>query len=692
MKSRGSLACLLLALCLGSGEAGPLLRGGESAGVGAGEALGHGVGDAIGQGVGNAISQGVEEAAGQGAGEAAGPAARDAVGRGIGEAARALGNTGGEAGRQVENVIRHGADAVHGSWQGAPGSDGAWVSSSGRGGARRWAVGVRTLAITARMAWPPTCRCPGWFPSTPRCIPPPSRWGPSPCLRPAVPALPVPDGEGHPHSGWACCSCREPTASLHLEAMASLAPRVALEATARAILEVQGPPGARDILEAQMAALETTLREAPGAKEALSLRGPTLRYSNHPGPDACPLLPFKLPPCVPHLAGHTPASSLQGTVVQPGYGSVRGSNSHSECTNPPPSGSGGSSGHSGVRGWAGGGTGCREPAPAREGGEGGGGQSSLWSLPAPQGGSGSGSGGSSGGGSSSSGGSSGGGSSSGSGSSSGGGGSSGGGSSSSGSSSGGSGGSSYGPSWDRPLENSRNFDQSGYSGSQGHNTPQGHNTGSSWGSSSSGSGGGSGSGNKPGCDSPGNDVRVSGGSGGQGFGGGQGGPGSSGDIREISKEGGHLVGGPQDNSQNSQTSAGLFNFDTFWKNFKSKLGFINWDAINKGQVPRPSTRALLYFSRLWEDFKHNTPFLNWKEIIEGADATSLQKRSGGAGQSGAGWQEVAAVTSKNPYNQQAYPTPAGGQYSAKIPSKGGVTPSSSASRVRPGLLQWVKFW
>lgn len=69
----------------------------------------------------------------------------------------------------------------------------------------------------------------------------------------------------------------EPTASLHLEATASLAPRVALEATARAILEVQGPPGARDILEAQMAALETTLREAPGAKEALSPRGPTLR-------------------------------------------------------------------------------------------------------------------------------------------------------------------------------------------------------------------------------------------------------------------------------------------------------------------------------------------------------------------------------------------------------------------------------
>uniref|UniRef100_A0A452UWS3 Dermokine n=1 Tax=Ursus maritimus TaxID=29073 RepID=A0A452UWS3_URSMA len=76
----------------------------------------------------------------------------------------------------------------------------------------------------------------------------------------------------------------------------------------------------------------------------------------------------------------------------------------------------------------------------------------------------------------------------------------------------------------------------------------------------------------------------------------------------------------------------------------------------------------------------------------GADASLLQKRSGSAGQSASGWQEVAAVTSKNTYNQQAYPTPSGGQYSAKIPSKGGATPSSSASRVRPGLLQWVKFW
>nr|KAF6409611.1 dermokine [Rousettus aegyptiacus] len=76
----------------------------------------------------------------------------------------------------------------------------------------------------------------------------------------------------------------------------------------------------------------------------------------------------------------------------------------------------------------------------------------------------------------------------------------------------------------------------------------------------------------------------------------------------------------------------------------------------------------------------------------GANASSLQKRAGGAGQSGAGWQEVAAVTSKNNYNQQAYPTASGGQYSARIPAKGGVTLSSSASRARPGLLQWVKFW
>uniref|UniRef100_A0A8D2DZQ1 Dermokine n=1 Tax=Sciurus vulgaris TaxID=55149 RepID=A0A8D2DZQ1_SCIVU len=76
----------------------------------------------------------------------------------------------------------------------------------------------------------------------------------------------------------------------------------------------------------------------------------------------------------------------------------------------------------------------------------------------------------------------------------------------------------------------------------------GHGTEESDSGRSSGSSG-SGGGNKPECDNPGNEARVAGGSG----------------------------------SQNSQTSPGLFNFDTFWKNFKSKLGFINWDAIEKDQ-------------------------------------------------------------------------------------------------------------
>lgn len=69
-------------------------------------------------------------------------------------------------------------------------------------------------------------------------------------------------------------------ASLHMEAMASLARRVASELTARAILEAQGLLGIMCTLEAQVAALEPTLRGAPGAKEAIENRitlGPTLR-------------------------------------------------------------------------------------------------------------------------------------------------------------------------------------------------------------------------------------------------------------------------------------------------------------------------------------------------------------------------------------------------------------------------------
>uniref|UniRef100_A0A2I3SWA9 Dermokine n=2 Tax=Pan TaxID=9596 RepID=A0A2I3SWA9_PANTR len=144
--------------------------------------------------------------------------------------------------------------------------------------------------------------------------------------------------------------------------------------------------------------------------------------------------------------------------------------------------------------------------------------------------------------------------------------------------------------------------------------------------------------------------------------------------------------------ENSETSPGMFNFDTFWKWPLTSLGQLPYDSIwpfffllsanllpafhPQNQVPPPSTRALLYFSRLWEDFKQNTPFLNWKAIIEGADASSLQKRAGRADQN-------------YNYNQHAYPTAYGGQYSVKTPAK--VRPAT-ASRVQPGLLQWVKFW
>uniref|UniRef100_A0A1D5RHL5 Dermokine n=1 Tax=Macaca mulatta TaxID=9544 RepID=A0A1D5RHL5_MACMU len=165
--------------------------------------------------------------------------------------------------------------------------------------------------------------------------------------------------------------------------------------------------------------------------------------------------------------------------------------------------------------------------------------------------------------------------------------------------------------------------------------------GSSTGSSSGNHGGsGGGNGHKPGCENPGNEARGTGGSGIQDSRGER----VSSNTREVSKEGNHLLGGSGDNDPgqgsswgsrggdavggvntvNSETSPGMFNFDTFWKNFKSKLGFINWDAISKNKVPPPSTRALLYFSRLWEDFKHNTPFLNWKAIIEPRANLSLQ--------------------------------------------------------------------
>lgn len=136
MKFQGSLACLLLALCLGSGEAGPLLSAGGSPEAGVGEAIGHRVGEAISHGIGEAIGRGAGEAADSGVREAMGPRVGDAFGHrveeaiheGFEEAAHALGNTGSEAGRQAENIIRHGMDAAHSSWQGVPGSTGASVS------------------------------------------------------------------------------------------------------------------------------------------------------------------------------------------------------------------------------------------------------------------------------------------------------------------------------------------------------------------------------------------------------------------------------------------------------------------------------------------------------------------------------------------------------------------------------------
>uniref|UniRef100_A0A2K5EBU5 Dermokine n=1 Tax=Aotus nancymaae TaxID=37293 RepID=A0A2K5EBU5_AOTNA len=149
MKFQGSLACLLLALFLGSGEAGPLQTGGENTAANVGEATGHGMGDALSQGVGQAVGKeargaagsGVSEALGQGTREAVstgvrqipGIGAADALGNRVGEAAHALGNTGHEIGRQAEDIIRHTADAVHGSWQGVPGHNGAWETSGGHG-------------------------------------------------------------------------------------------------------------------------------------------------------------------------------------------------------------------------------------------------------------------------------------------------------------------------------------------------------------------------------------------------------------------------------------------------------------------------------------------------------------------------------------------------------------------------------
>ncbi|KAJ1072459.1 hypothetical protein K5549_011685 [Capra hircus] len=523
MKRKGSLACLLLFLLLGSGEASPMQSGETDAAGKVGEAIVHGVGEGVGEALGEAAIQGIEKAIGQGTGEKASlgireardPHLGDALAHKLKEASHALKNTGSEAGRQAENIIGHGVDPAHSSWQGAPGSNGAWGTN------------------------------------------------------------------GQPPSGH------------------------------------HGIPGSQGSSGGPGDTHEHVFSGGSGGSFGANAQGGSWGQGGHRGP-------------------FNPGANSQGTAPQPG--SVRSSsNGNTECTTPP--GSGGSSGNSG-----GGGRGRKAFSPGV-----------LIFRPHSEG-------------------------SSSSGSSSNGGGSNSGGSSSSGSS------------WNFGVDANNSVPTRGMRRSGGD-----HDLGAGWGlqrggtagflggsgkglrqeqgynpNSSSGSRVGSGGRNKPECDNP----HVSGGSGGQG-------QGSGGEGEAVSGI----------NTLNSQTSSEPFNFDTFWKNFKSKLGFINWDALNKGQAPPPSTRALLYFRRLWQDFKHNTPFLNWKVITEGEDVPSLQKRAGGAGQPGTGWQDTVAGTAKNyNYNQQGPPTALGGQYPVKTPAKGGVTVSSSASQTHPSLLQWVKFW
>ncbi|XP_059759726.1 dermokine [Balaenoptera ricei] len=514
MKLQGSLACLLLVLCLGSGEAGPLLSGGESAGAGVMEATGHGVGEAIGQEVGEAIKHGVGEATGGGDGGAAGSGVKEAMGPGVGDdlahgvedAAHALGNTGSEADRQAENVIQRGVDAAHSSRQGMPGGNGA-LGAHGQ--------------------------------------PPSGGHGPSGSPgNPGGPGIPW----DHVYSGGS------------------------------------------------------------GGSFGTNSQGGSRGHGGHGG-------------------AFNVGTNTQAAVAQTPYGSGRGSdkpNAESQtspvpfplqCTNRLPSGSGGSSSNSGGR--------------------------------------------SSGGGSSNS-------------------------------SSGGSSGGSSGLHWvSSPLLKAE-VGPLVVPAEETHSevflkaasprktleilikaaTPRphvdsrfpllGYNT-----SFSSGSRAGSG-GNKPEvsswelrvfsfslppCDNPRSEVHVSGESGGQG-------QGSSGGGEAVNRT----------NTLNSQTSPGLFNFDAFWMNLKFMLGFNNWDAINKGQVSKPSTRILLYFRRLWENFKRNTPFLNWKAIIEGpflSPKDMVEYR-----------QDTEVLTSPP----------------LVFSLQWGVTISSSASRARPDLLQWVKFW
>lgn len=238
MKLRGSLACLLLALCLGRGAASPLQSGGEGTGSSAAEGVGDAIGEAVGEGAKEAASSGIQNALGQGHGEEGGYALRgargDAFDHRLGEAARSLGNAGDEVRRQAEDVVRRGMDAAHnsGSWVSGWEAGCAGRGKNSRNGSRvkRWFLGgclglLLWLSCISSPLPPPT---PGW------------------CRLPLSLMI---ARDGHTKDGCIVCPFRG-----RLEAMECLALKVVLEAMA--IPVVKGPPGP------QKATLEPTLRVA----------------------------------------------------------------------------------------------------------------------------------------------------------------------------------------------------------------------------------------------------------------------------------------------------------------------------------------------------------------------------------------------------------------------------------------------
>ncbi|XP_064149547.1 dermokine [Loxodonta africana] len=478
MKLQGSLAYILLALCLGSGEAGLVPRGRGSTGAGTGGASGHGTGYATGQGAGEVASSGGKEATAPGVGGAVSHRVEESVNNGVGEAGHALENTGREASRQAENIIRHGIDAAHSYSQGVSTWQ-QWCFGEWLGGQawneRLWEAGLRIS-------------------------------GKSEMVTLTVGVSSLQGTNGQPPSGGHGTSGSQGGPGSHS----------------------QGNPGGPGTSG------DHGCPSGSGGSFGTNSQG----QGGNGG------------------SSNVGTNTQVGTVALPGYDSARSSGSNQNIGDQPSDSS-------------------KKPDQSSHSGS----QGSN--------------------------------------------------SSSSSSSSGGSGGGS------KP------------GGSGGGSKPGGSGGGSKPGGSGGGSKpGGSGGGSKPESDSPKNEVRVSGGSGGQ----------------EVSQEGSHPLESSQGKNQDSQTSPGVFNFDTFWKNFKSKLAFINWDAINKGPVPSPSTRALLYFSRVWES------------ASQGADASSLQART--------------AANQNYNYNQRPHPTASSG----KTSTKGQVTPSSSASQAQPGLLRWMKLW